>query len=109
MNVPHLKVLFDNCTSPVLAATLGGYLNHLGHEAIHLKDLPCGRHATDLEWMEYLRKDRSEWVVVTADSRIQKNRAERVAYRQANLRGFVLAPAYQKTPLNQTASFLLWR
>jgi len=49
------------------------------------------------------------WIVFTGDLRIQRNPAERMAFRQARLRGFVFAPAYQKTPLNQQASFLLWR
>ena len=34
---------------------------------------------------------------------------ERAAYRAAELFGLVLAPAYQKTPMHQCASFLLWR
>jgi hypothetical protein len=38
-----------------------------------------------------------------------KNKAERAAYRSARLSGFVLAPAHQKTPMHQTASFMLWR
>ena len=38
-----------------------------------------------------------------------KDKAERAAYRQAKLFGFVLAPAYQKTPIHQIASLLLWR
>jgi PIN like domain len=104
-----VRLLFDNCTSPALAATFDGFLGHLGHRAFHLKDLPCGRHASDLEWIALLSNDASNWIVITGDARIQKNRAERLAYRQANLRGFVLAAAYQKTPLHQVASFLLWR
>jgi hypothetical protein len=56
-----------------------------------------------------LSSDANDWLVITGDGRIQKNAAERLAYRQASLRGLVLAPSYQKTPLNQTASFLIWR
>ena len=48
-------------------------------------------------------------MVITGDDRIHRNKAERAAYRQANLFGFVLARAYQRTPANQVASFLLWR
>jgi hypothetical protein len=40
---------------------------------------------------------------------IRKNKAERAAFRSAELSGFVLTPAYQKTPMHQVASFLLWR
>lgn len=104
-----MKVFFDNCTSPVLAATLNGFVAHLGHSACHMADHPCGRHATDIEWIELLGKDRQIWMVVTGDGRIQRNKAERAAFRAAGLSGFVLAPAYQKTPVHQIASFLLWR
>lgn len=48
-------------------------------------------------------------MVITGDYRIQRNKAERAAYQQAKLFGFVLAPAYQKTPTHQIASLLLWR
>jgi hypothetical protein len=104
-----VKVFFDNCTSPVLAATLDGFIRHKGHSARHIMDLPCGRHATDLEWIEMLAKERRTWMVVTGDDRIQRNKAERTAYRTAELSGFVLARAYQKTPMHKVASFLLWR
>jgi hypothetical protein len=104
-----LKVFFDNCTSPTLAATLNGFVQHLGHAAIHIKDLPCGRHAADLAWIDHLAQSGDDWLVMTGDGRIQKNRAERFAFRQAGLKGLVFAPAFQKIAMNQRASFLLWR
>jgi hypothetical protein len=104
-----VKVFFDNCTSPVLATTLHGFIQHLDHSAHHIKDLPCGRDASDIEWITLLAEKPGEWMVLTGDDRIRKNRAEREAYRRAGLTGFVLAAAYQKTPMHQVASFLLWR
>jgi hypothetical protein len=104
-----VNVFFDNCTSPVLASTLHGFIQHRGHEARHIMDMPCGRDATDLEWIEMLRRDSRVWLVVTGDDRIRKNKAERTAYRLAGLRGLVLNRVYQRTPMNQVASFLLWR
>ncbi|TXM92601.1 hypothetical protein FV232_04665 [Methylobacterium sp. WL30] len=104
-----MRVFFDNCTSPVLAETINGYLRHLGASANHIRDLPCGRHATDFEWMAYLVSTGEDWLIVSGDGRLYKNKAERLAYRQAGLKGLVLAPSYQKTPINQQASFLMWR
>ena len=104
-----VKVFFDNCTSPVLAATLDGFIRSASHSAHHIKDLPCGRDATDLEWIEMLARERGVWMVVTGDDRIRKNKATRAAYRDAELSGFVLARAYQKTPMHKVASFILWR
>ncbi|MCJ2127383.1 hypothetical protein [Methylobacterium sp. E-045] len=104
-----MRVFFDNCTSPVLAETLDGYLSHRKSSASHIRDLACGRHASDLEWMSYLAGTGDDWLVITGDGRIKDNKAERAAFRQAGLKGLVLAPAYQKTPINQQASFLMWR
>ena len=104
-----MKVFFDNCTSPVLATTLDGYVRHLGHAAHHIRTLPCGANASDVEWIDMLLRSGDEWIVITGDGRLQRNKAERAAFRQAALKGFVLAPAYQKTPLHQTAAILVWR
>jgi hypothetical protein len=107
-----VKFFFDNCTTPVLASTLNGFVAHLGHSAHHIADfidLPRGRHTEDIEWIELLSKDKQVWMVVTGDGRILRNKPERAAFRAAGLSGFVLAPAYQKTPVHQIASFLLWR
>ena len=46
---------------------------------------------------------------ISGDTRILKNAAERAALRAAGLHGFILARAYQKTPLNQIAGTLVWR
>jgi hypothetical protein len=104
-----MKVFFDNCTSPVLASTLDGFIRHEGHEAWHIGDLPCGRNASDVEWIALLSAAPDDWIVVSGDGRFRRNKAERVAYRRAGLRGFVLAPAYQTTAMNRCASILLWR
>jgi hypothetical protein len=87
-----------------------GYLKYCRHSAFHFKDFPCGRHALEVEWIKMLGDDKAEtWIVITGDTKIQKNPAERLAFWQAHLRGFVLAPAYQKTPINQQGALLLWR
>lgn len=107
-----MKVLFDNCTAPVLATTLDGYIQHEGHRAFHIKDvpsLPNGRNSADLEWIEMLRASTERWMFISGDGRVLKNPAERTALRSAGLHGFILQPAYQKTPLHQVASTLIWK
>jgi hypothetical protein len=104
-----VKVFFDNCTAPRLAAVLAGFIGPDGHSAFHIRDLPCGPHASDQEWIAMLAADPARWIVITGDGRIRKSRPEREAYRAAGLCGFVLAPSYQKTPLFQQAASLLWR
>jgi hypothetical protein len=101
--------MFDNCVSPQLASTYAGFVEPLSHTAQHIRDLPCGRHATDEQWIRYLPGTREKWAVFTGDERLLKNKAERAALRAAGLLVFILAPAYQKTPVHQQASHLLWR
>lgn len=107
-----MKVLFDNCTAPVLASTLDGYIRHEGHRAFHIKDvpeLPNGRNSADIEWIDMLRTSNERWMFISGDGRVLKNPAERAALRSAGLHGFILQPAYQKTPLHHVASILVWK
>lgn len=107
-----MKVFFDNCTQPVFASTLHGFIRHEGHSAFHIRDvpdLPRGRHSTDLEWIDLLRQAPERWMFITGDRRLVKNPAERAALRSAGLHGFILASGYQKTPPHQVASLLLWK
>ena len=107
-----MNVLFDNCTSPVLATTLDGFIQSSGHRAYHIANVPGllkGRATPDLEWIDHLRQSPRDWIFVSGDGRVLKNSAERAALRSAGLHGFILAPAYQKTPLNQLAATLVWK
>ncbi|MDB5410952.1 MAG: hypothetical protein JWL84_5864 [Rhodospirillales bacterium] len=105
-------MLFDNCTAPILATTLDGFISASGDRAFHIKDVPGlanGRHSTDLEWIGHLQRHPEDWVFITGDGRVLRNPAERAALRSAGLHGFVLAPAYQKTPLHQVAATIVWK
>lgn len=107
-----MKVFFDNCTAPVLATTLNGFIQHYGHSAFHIRDMPGlskGRSSADIEWIEHLKRSTDVWIFISGDRRILKNPPERAALRSAGLHGFILAPAYQKMPLHQVASILIWR
>jgi hypothetical protein len=64
----------------------------------------------DIAWILRLAEDDpKDWIVITGDQRIRRNLAERAAWIRAGLKAFVLASAYQKTPVHQCASTLLWR
>lgn len=107
-----MKVFFDNCTSPVFAGCLDSLIRPDGDEARHVRFMPeygFAHHTKDVDWISKLGEDDAEWIVITGDHRIRKNLAERAAWVKAGLKGFVLAKAYQKTPINQCASMLLWR
>ncbi|MCB1385138.1 MAG: hypothetical protein KDJ80_04285 [Nitratireductor sp.] len=107
-----MNVLFDNCTAPLMASTLDGFISHYQHRAFHIKDisdLPKGRHSSDIEWIEHLRQAPEEWIFISGDHRIRKNPAEKAAFKKAGLHGFVLAPAYQKSPMHQIAATIIWK
>lgn len=108
-----MKVFFDNCTSPVFAGSLNAFIEPLGHKARHVRFMPdygFAHNTEDVDWIAGLGAEpAANWIVVTGDQRIRKNIAERTAWIKAGLKAFVLAPAYQKTPINQCAAVLLWR
>ncbi|MGO9007013.1 MAG: hypothetical protein ACLQIQ_20640 [Beijerinckiaceae bacterium] len=65
--------------------------------------------STGLEWISHLLRRPEDWAFIAADGRVLKNSAERAASRSADLHGFVLAPAHQKTPFHQVAATLVWK
>ena len=57
--------------------------------------------------MALLAATGDDWMVVTGDGRIRKNKAERESYRRAGLKGLILAPAYQKTAMGRNCGILV--
>jgi hypothetical protein len=92
---------------------LHALIEPLGHAARHVRFMPDYgfEHDTpDVRWITQLGAEpAADWIVITGDQRIRKNKAERAAWIRAGLKGFVLAPSYQKTPVHQCAAVLLWR
>jgi hypothetical protein len=75
-----------------------------------MPDYGFADNTDDVVWIERLAEDDpKDWIVVTGDQRIRKNLAERAAWIRAGLKAFVLASAYQKTPVHQCCAVLLWR
>jgi len=106
-----VKVFFDNCTAPWQASTLDGFVSHLGHRAyhiMHVPGLPQGRHTADVDWIDHLKRQR-DWIFISGDFRLLKNKAERAALRSSGLYGFIMATGYQRMPAHQVASNLVWK
>jgi hypothetical protein len=108
-----VKVFFDNNTSPIWANVLNALAEADKDSAHHIRFMPeygLSAGSSDVDWIERLSKDSlSDWIVITFDSRIRKDRANRKAWLEGRLKGFVLASGFQKMPVNQVASILLWR
>lgn len=91
-----MKVLFDHNLSHRLATTLNGYICHDGHSAVALRDMFDTR-VQDIEWIGQLGQQADEWIVITGDLRIARNKAERAAWWQAGLKGFFLKRGWLKS------------
>ncbi len=61
-----------------------------------------------MEWIAHLRQGK-DWIFITGDGRLLKNKAERAALRSAGLYGFILATGYQQMRDNEVASNLIWK
>lgn len=89
-----------------MARTLAGYLSNTAIEVYHARDLQL-QNKPDVEWINYLAASGDEWLIFTGDGKIRRNRAEREAYRRANLKGVVLAAAYQKTAMGKCCGMIV--
>jgi hypothetical protein len=65
-----------------------------------------GSGVTDAEWIEQLSRE-GRWVVISADRRITKNRAEFHAFRNSRLIGFFLARGLYKAKLGKQAERII--
>lgn len=61
---------------------------------------------SDVEWIEALRSE-GDWVVITADVRIRRNKAERGVWEEAGLTTFFLSDGWSNQKSVQQAHALL--
>ncbi|MFZ5616254.1 MAG: hypothetical protein ACOZAA_02885 [Pseudomonadota bacterium] len=102
-----MKAFFDNDISPNIARAICQVVLPYGHLATPLRDKFDPKTA-DLDWIRALEAE-GGWVVISADRRITRNKAERAAWRSTSLIGFFLASGWKKLPIiEQTARLLLW-
>ncbi len=82
-----MKFFLDNNLSPKLAKSLNALVEP-EHQVIHLKDrFPAD--TSDEEWMLALAKE-TDWVIISGDIQITKNRAEIEAWKAAGHTTFFL-------------------
>lgn len=102
-----MKLLFDHNISPKVARAINELVKDAGSQAVPLRD-KFKHNTTDLEWISQLGQE-GGWGVVSGDSAIAKNRAEKAAWMQTDLVGFFLEPALASLePVAQTSRLLLW-
>lgn len=75
------------------------------HEIIHLRQ-KFGPAVTDKDWIAALSAE-GQWIVISADRRIARNKAEQQAFKSSRLVGFFLAPSLQKAKLTKQMERLM--
>lgn len=75
------------------------------HEIVHLRER-FGAAVQDTEWIGTLNAE-GRWVIISADRRITKNKAERQVFKSSKLVGFFFAPGLQKAKLTKQMERLM--
>ncbi|MGN7876511.1 hypothetical protein ACTJKJ_23395 [Roseateles sp. 22389] len=90
-----MKFMFDNNLSIHLAAAVNALCRQerAVDRVLHIKDLFPG-NTDDIVWLHGLKEHGSHWIVVTHDKLKKRAGAEREAFRQNQLVGYVLDPQW---------------
>jgi len=99
-----LKVMVDENLPPALARSLAALFAGK-HEIVHLRE-KFGAAVKDTEWIGALNAE-GHWVIISADRRITKNKAEQQAFKSSKLVGFFLASGLQKAKLTNQMERLM--
>jgi len=91
-----LKVLIDENLPPALASALDALFAGK-HEVIHIR-ARFGPGVRDVDWIKELSSE-GQWIVISGDRRITRNRAEYTAFQNSSMIGFFLSPGLFKAPL----------
>jgi hypothetical protein len=99
-----VNVVIDEHLPPALARALDALFSGTD-QVIHLRTR-FGPGVKDVTWISTLSRE-GRWVVISADRRITRSKAEYTAFRNSRLIGFFLAPGLYKAPLTKQAERIL--
>lgn len=99
-----MKVMVDENLPPAMAKALAALFAGK-HEVVHLRE-KFGAAVKDAEWIGALNAEGS-WVIISADRRITRNKAEQQAFKNSRLVGFFLASSLQKAKLTKQMERLM--
>lgn len=102
-----MKILIDENLPPALARALNALFDG-DHEIAHLRE-KFGPGVKDIQWIGDLSRE-GRWIVIPADRRITRNKAEYATFQNSRLIGFFMAPGVDKSPLVRKMArlLLLW-
>lgn len=97
-----MKFFFDRCISRRIARMVQEY--DPDHTARHLDDDDRFVPTTpDVEWLSALGAEEIPWIIISGDSRILRNKAERQVLREANLTFFCMSRQWSKMAIAEYA------
>jgi len=96
--------MVDENLPPVLAKALAALFAGK-HEIVHLRE-KFGPAVKDIEWIASLNAE-GHWIIISADRRIARNKAEQQAFKGSKLVGFFLAPGLQRSKLTKQMERLM--
>jgi hypothetical protein len=99
-----LKVLIDENLPPAMAKALAALFEGT-HEIIHLRQR-FGPSVHDAEWISVVSAE-GRWVVISADRRITRNKAEQRVFKASRLVGFFFPPSLTKAKLTKQMERLM--
>jgi PIN domain-containing protein len=99
-----VKVFFDHNMSPAMAYAFRELFRG-NHEIVALRDR-FKPDVADVEWITALSRE-ANWVVISADRRITRNRSEYNAFRSSRLIGFFLSRGLQKAKISKQMERIL--
>jgi hypothetical protein len=97
-----MRFFFDRCMPVRVARMVGAYeTNHTVRH--HDDDSRFHTRTEDTEWIAALAADDPTWVVISADSRILRNKVERAALREAGLKFFCMSKPWASMKFSEYA------
>ena len=100
-----MRFFIDNCLSHCHAQALHALSQKDGHQVVHLSE-KFRRNAPDEEWIPQLASE-GDWILVSGDVQIYKNRTRRAVWKSAGLTRFFLKGNWQNQTLWVQAHWLV--
>lgn len=102
-----MRFFFDNCLAPCLAEAIGALATTDGDEVTHLRK-KFAPQTPDSEWLTRLKSE-GDWIILSGDLRITKNKHEKQAWLDSGLTAFFLSKGWLNIPLWDQAAHLVRR
>lgn len=90
-----MNFFFDNTLAPAFARAIQELNKQSGHKIIHLRSIFNG-NTDDAKWLNYLGRQKENWIIITGDKGILKTLHEQEALIKSGCILFVFDHPFQK-------------